>query len=261
MIPFSNESISCPYNLDNVPFESDSTTPAVDTTAPIISNFTTTQSNFSVIISGNINETSNVVISRDGTPLTTLTNQTFSFTFTDSTVGTGTFTYTAVATDSANNDSTTASSTITTFVYTVEVYIQAEPLIQVNGEYKVQASEADLKLTSNGSQLPVDITTFNGSGTGDLDDDVITGAGTRINWTNNYTLYPNATDKDDARLFTMVSNNPLASAPDTLEITWVRPDFTPSIRVFVNGVDKGSFTDGQGATNQPNPNLAIYNIS
>jgi len=82
---------------------------------PIISNFTTTESAGNVIVSGDIDETSTVVISRGGTVIATLTNQTTSFTYTDTTVSPGTtYTYTAVATDASNNSSTTASSTITT---------------------------------------------------------------------------------------------------------------------------------------------------
>ena len=238
--------------------------PDPDTTAPIISNFTTTESAGDVIVSGDIDETSTVVISRGGTVIATLTNQTTSFTYTDTTVSPGTtYTYTAVATDASNNSSTTASSTITTAdpVYTVTVHAQAHPNIQVNNSYRIRANETDLKLTSGGTQLAVTPTVYNTNGTGStLDDDVLSQS---VFWIETYTLYPNDTspDKADSKLFSLVTDSPQSSAPERLEVYWHQPRFTPTIRVFVNGVDKGTFAGGKGTGTSPSPNKVIYNIS
>ena len=231
---------------------------------PIISNFTTTESAGNVIVSGDIDETSTVVISRGGTVIATLTNQTTSFTYTDTTVSPGTtYTYTAVATDASNNSSTTASSTITTAdpVYTVTVHAQAHPNIQVNNSYRIRANETDLKLTSGGTQLAVTPTVYNTNGTGStLDDDVLSQS---VFWIETYTLYPNDTspDKADSKLFSLVTDSPQSSAPERLEVYWHQPRFTPTIRVFVNGVDKGTFAGGKGTGTSPSPNKVIYNIS
>jgi hypothetical protein len=199
------------------------------------------------------------------TSATTTTETSKDLTFTESSIGTYTY-YVRITDQSSNFSDYSASVTVTEdLVYTVTVHVEAHPSIKINGQFLIRATEADLRLTGGGTQLPVIPTVYNTGGTASLLDDNVKDVHTgRIYWNQaNYTLYPNdnSTGKVNSKLFSLVTDSPQSSPPTRLEIYWWQPSHTPTIRIFVNGVDKGTFNAGKGTSNSPRPNRVNYDIS
>jgi hypothetical protein len=199
------------------------------------------------------------------TSATTTTETSKDLTFTESSAGTYTY-YVRITDQSSNFSDYSSSVTVTTgSVYTVLVHIQTHADVVVNSRYRAHANEVDLKLTSGSTQLPIGVTLHNeevaGSSAAEMDDDNIGVAAAKWNDAQ-YTRYPldNSTGKADSKLFTIVTDNALSSAPETLEVYWRDERRTPGVRIFVNGVDKGAYTNGKG-TGSTQPNKVIYDIS
>jgi hypothetical protein len=199
------------------------------------------------------------------TSATTTTETSKDLTFTESSAGTYTY-YVRITDQSSNYSDYSASVTVTTgSVYTVLVHIQTHADVVVNSRYRAHANEVDLKLTSGSTQLPIGVTLHNeevaGSSAAEMDDDITGAAAAKWN-DSQYTRYPldNSTGKADSKLFTIVTDNALSSPPETLEVYWRDERRTPGVRIFVNGVDKGAYTNGKG-TGSTQPNKVIYNIS